>query len=388
MQVFRAYFKVMRASAGAISIYVAIFLGLSVAFSLAEAPQETGDFAQTRTSIAVINRDGEAPLAQGLADYLADTSGIVPYPDNPEKLQDALFFRNVEYIAIIPAGFSADFASGRDCAVQKVIVPGSISSRYVDMRIDKYLSTARLRRQYGGDQSEEQLVAAVGADLAQETPVAVLPSSATNGAAQGFVFYYRYFAYAVLATIMMGVSSIMMAFNKPDLLRRNLCAPIPARSRSLQLAAGHTVFALGCWSVLVLFSFVLYGRSLLSSGLVWLYCLNTLAFTVVSASIGFLIGSSVKSVGAQAGAVNVIANGMSFMCGVFVPQSILSKQVLDFGRFLPAYWYVRANDAISALYRPIASALRPIYGDMLIQLGFAAAIFATALLLAKERQAE
>jgi len=388
MQVFRAYFKVMRASAGTIAIYVAIFLGLSVAFSLAEAPQESAGFAQTRTSIAVINRDGDAPLAQGLAGYLADTSTVVPYPDDPEKLQDALFFRNVEYIAIIPAGFSADFASGRDCAVQKVIVPGSISSRYVDMRIDKYLSTARLRRQYGGDQSEEQLVAAVGADLAQETPVAVLPSSATNGAAQGFVFYYRYFAYAVLATIMMGVSSIMMAFNKPDLLRRNLCAPIPARSRSLQLAAGHTVFALGCWSVLVLFSFVLYGRSLLSSGLVWLYCLNTLAFTVVSASIGFLIGGSVKSVGAQAGAVNVIANGMSFMCGVFVPQSILSKQVLDFGRFLPAYWYVRANDAISALYRPIASALRPIYGDMLIQLGFAAAIFATALLLAKERQAE
>jgi len=388
MQVFRAYFKVMRASAGAISIYVAIFLGLSVAFSLAEAPQETGDFAQTRTSIAVINRDGEAPLAQGLADYLADTSGIVPYPDNPEKLQDALFFRNVEYIAIIPAGFSTDFLSGRDCAVQKVTVSGSISSRYVDMRIDKYLRTARLRHQYGGDQSHEELAAAIRADLAQETPVTVLPSSATNGSEREFVFYYRYFAYAVLATIMMGVSAIMMAFNKPDLRRRSLCTPIPARSANLQLAVGHTIFALGCWSVLVLFSFVLYGRNLLSSGLVWLYCMNTLAFTVVSASIGFLVGSSVRSNGAQAGAVNVIANGMSFVCGVFVPQSILSKHVLDFGRFLPAYWYVKANDAISGLSRPTASALRPIYGDVLIQLAFAAAIFAVTLLLTKERQAE
>ncbi|HNU94646.1 MAG TPA: ABC transporter permease, partial [Bacillota bacterium] len=134
--------------------------------------------------------------------------------------------------------------------------------------------------------------------------------------------------------------------------------------------------------------FVLYGRSLLSSGLVWLYCLNTLAFTIVSASIGFLVGSSVKSVGAQAGAVNVIANAMSFIGGVFVPQSILSKQVLDVGRFLPAYWYVKANDAISRLSRPTTSALRPIYGDVLIQLAFAAAIFATTLLLTKERQAE
>jgi ABC-2 type transport system permease protein len=388
MQVFRAYFKVMRASAGVIAIYVVIFLGLSMAFSFAEAPSEAGGFAQTRTPIAVINRDGNAPLAQGLAGYLADTGRVVPYPDDPEKLQDALFFRNVEYIAIIPAGFSADFLSGRDCAVQKVTVPGSISSRYVDMRIDKYLSTARLRFMYGGGQSQEQLAAAIRADLAPETPVTVVSSSASNGSENGFVFYYRYFAYAVLATVMMGVSSIMMAFNKPDLLRRNLCAPIPARSRSLQLAAGHTVFALGCWSLLVLFSFVLYGRSLLSSGLVWLYCLNTLAFTVVSASIGFLVGSSVKSIGAQAGAVNVIANGMSFIGGVWVPQSIMSKQVLDVGRFLPAYWYVKANDAISRLSRLSASALRPIYGDVLIQLAFAAAIFATTLLLTKERQAE
>ncbi len=388
MQVFKAYFKVMRASAGAIAIYVTIFLGLSVAFSFAEAPQEAGGFAQTRTPIAVINRDGDAPLAQGLVGYLTDTGRVAPYPDDPEKLQDALFFRNVEYIAIIPAGFSADFLSGRDCAVQKVTVSGSISGRYVDMRIDKYLRTARLRHQYGGDQSQEELAATVRADLAQETPVTVLSSSATNGSAQGFVFYYRYFAYAVLATIMMGVSSIMMAFNKPDLRRRNLCAPIPARSRSLQLAAGHTIFALGCWSVLVLFSFVLYGRSLLSSGLVWLYCLNTLAFTVVSAGIGFLVGSSVRSVGAQAGAVNVISNGMSFICGVFVPQSILSKPVLSFGRFLPAYWYVKANDAISGLSRATAGALRPIYGDVLIQLAFAAAIFAATLLLTKERQAE
>jgi len=108
----------------------------------------------------------------------------------------------------------------------------------------------------------------------------------------------------------------------------------------------------------------------------------------VSASIGFLVGSSVKSVGAQAGAVNVIANGMSLIGGVWVPQSILSKQVLDVGRFLPAYWYVKANDAISRLSRLSASALRPIYGDVLIQLAFAAAIFATTLLLIRERQAE
>lgn len=387
MQAFRAYFKVMRASAGGIAIYLVVFLGLSIMFSFAGAPRTTGDFTQTKTPIAVVNRDKDAPLAQGLASYLAETNRVVDYPDDPEKLQDALFFRNVEYIVIIPDGFSADFMAGRRCAVQKVIVPDSVSGRYVDMRIDKYLNTVCLRLQYGGEESQARLAAAARADLAFETPVAIESASACGSSTQGFVYYYQYFAFAVLAMIMMGVSSIMMAFNKPDLYRRNLCAPIPARSMSLQLAAGHGVFAVGCWALLVSASLALYGKSLLSSGLMWLYCVNSLAFTIVSTSIGFLVGSSVRSHGAQAGAVNVIANGMSFLCGVFVPQSIMSKPVLAFARFLPAYWYVRANDAISALSRLTASTLRPIYGHILIQLLFAAAIFATALLLAKERRA-
>ena len=186
---------------------------------------------------------------------------------------------------------------------------------------------------------------------------------------------------------MMGVSSIMMAFNKPDLRRRSLCAPIPARNSNLQLAAGHTIFALGCWSVLVLCSFVLRQEP-----------------AVIRASVAVLLEHTgihhrkrqhriprrqlSKECRRTSRAVNVIANGMSFICGVFVPQSILSKKVLDVGRFLPAYWYVKANDAISGLSRATAGALLPIYGDVLIQLAFAAAIFAVTLLLTKERQAE
>jgi ABC-2 type transport system permease protein len=90
--------------------------------------------------------------------------------------------------------------------------------------------------------------------------------------------------------------------------------------------------------------------------------------------------------GSQAGAINVITLGMSFLGGVFVPQSVMSKSVLSVGRFLPSYWFVRANDAIGELSRFDPGSLRPIYGSILIQLGFAAALFSVALLLSKERR--
>ena len=39
--------------------------------------------------------------------------------------------------------------------------------------------------------------------------------------------------------------------------------------------------------------------------------------------------------------------GMSFLCGAFVPQSLLGDGVLTFARVLPVYWYERANDILS-----------------------------------------
>jgi len=116
------------------------------------------------------------------------------------------------------------------------------------------------------------------------------------------------------------------------------------------------------------------------------YCLNTLAFTVVCASIGFLVGSFVKSESTQAGAVNVLSLGMCFLGGAFVPQSVMSKPVLAVAKFLPSYWFIRANDAIGDLAAFTSGSLHPIYGDIMIQMGFAVTIFSVALLLSKERR--
>ena len=64
----------------------------------------------------------------------------------------------------------------------------------------------------------------------------------------------------------------------------------------------------------------------------------------------------------------------------------MSQKVLAFSRFLPSYWYVRAVDSIKALAGSASGDVQPIYGYMLIQLGFAAAIFSVTLLFAKERR--
>jgi len=61
--------------------------------------------------------------------------------------------------------------------------------------------------------------------------------------------------------------------------------------------------------------------------------------------------------------------------------------VLAVAKFLPSYWFVRANDAISGLTVLSRDSLSPIFTGILIQLGFAAALFSVTLFMSRDRSA-
>ena len=74
----------------------------------------------------------------------------------------------------------------------------------------------------------------------------------------------------------------------------------------------------------------------------------------------------------------VLGLGMSFMCGVFIPTSILSSSVLSAARFMPAYWYIRANNMIADVQPFSLEGVLKCYG---VQLLFAAALVLLTLLV-------
>ena len=73
---------------------------------------------------------------------------------------------------------------------------------------------------------------------------------------------------------------------------------------------------------------------------------------------------------------------MSFLCGSFVPLDVLDSKVQAVGRFLPLYWYIRAN---SMLCGDEAYNSGKLAQFMLIQTGFAVVIFMAALIVRRFR---
>ena len=142
------------------------------------------------------------------------------------------------------------------------------------------------------------------------------------------------------------------------------------------------IFVLGLWLLFMISGALLNeefyrGRALLA-------VLNSFVFILISTGIAILIASfNPGRVGVNV-LSNIISLGMCFLCGIFVPQEVLSDSVLSAARFLPAYWYIRVNNMLSGVSGEIfsSSLCMKFIG---IEVLFALAIFAAALTVTKIR---
>jgi ABC-2 type transport system permease protein len=385
MQVFKVYFKVIQKNLNQIVIYIGIFLLFAVLLTNLSSNSNNAGFSDTKSNIAFISNDKSSKLVDGLKDYLNKNTNIINIPDNTQKLQDALFFRQVDYIVKVPDGFTDGLLNGKDVQLQKTTVPGSTSSFYMDSLIDKYLNTARTYSDSIKNISQDQLVSNINKDLSQKTQVDVTNFNKQTSKDASCSYYFNYMAYSLFSVLILGVCSVMIVFNDTEIKSRNSCSPIKLRNMNLQLVLGNLSFALISWLILLIPGFIMYSSYMFTAnGLLLL--LNSLLFTVAALSISFLIGNVIKSRGAMSAAANVIALGSSFISGVFVPQMFLGKTVLTIASFTPTYWYVKSNNAIVDIVNFKLDNLMPVFLNMLIVLGFAVAVLAVTLVFTKQKR--
>jgi ABC-2 type transport system permease protein len=85
---------------------------------------------------------------------------------------------------------------------------------------------------------------------------------------------------------------------------------------------------------------------------------------------------------------NVLALGMSFLCGVFVPLSVISAPVKKISQFLPVYWYEVTNELIGYNTSFTANQKFELLKGFGIQLLFVIALLSVAMLVGKLREQE
>ncbi|QSX07619.1 ABC transporter permease [Alkalibacter rhizosphaerae] len=347
MQVFKLSMKILKKNASTMSIYFGIFILVSIMMMSSSSTTSPGVFQTTKTRVAFFPQENTA-LVQGLKEALSENAVFVSLEDDPEALQDALYFRQVEYILRVPQGFTEGFLSGEPVQLTKTSIPDSTTSVYIDMKVDRYLQSARTYATLLPDLAPQTLANYVLEDMTKEAEVTFETGSPQEYTGSSMQFFFNYMSYTFMFVLILGVSILMLATNDPNIKRRNACSPIKAGSANLQVFLSILVFALIAWVLLVGLS-LFFGRKELGNPNTVYFVLNSLLFAGTTAGVSYLIANLVKGRESIAAVANIVTLGSSFISGVFVPQELISESVLRIASFLPTYWFVRGNRFISTM---------------------------------------
>lgn len=97
---------------------------------------------------------------------------------------------------------------------------------------------------------------------------------------------------------------------------------------------------------------------------------------------------TIKSDDMLNGISNIVGLGSSFLCGAFVPLSMIGENILVISRFLPSYWYVKLNDSLTSAVHVGDALLQEAFMTYGILLLFAAAFLCIALVIMKNRRTQ
>lgn len=205
----------------------------------------------------------------------------------------------------------------------------------------------------------------------QKSRVTLIAQNKSGGEMPYHNYLFQYLPYILISMTSYSLGIILIIYAEPDKKRRMLCAPVSYRSMNLQLMLGAAVIGTGLWLICgVALPTILSAKIFLSDPNLPYYLLNVGLMILVSLALSFLVSKLIQRINIISSVTNVLALGMSFLCGVFVPLSVLSPTIKKITQFLPVYWYEVTNELIGYQTTFNASQKWELYKGFGIQLLF------------------
>jgi len=363
MTVFRVYWKIFSKNITSILITFGVFLLICLVF-IGSNPQETYEFEERKVRIAFANKDEESELINGFIDYIENYAIFI---DVEEKyIDDAIYYREIYLAVTVPEDFNEEFFAGEEVSLIEKSIPDAPQIITVKRAINKYFNTVKLYLN-NTDLAITDIVDYVKTDLEKEIIVDkdIVEMQNTLDA----TYYYNYLSYFFVAVLFDMVGIIMISFRKKQIKQRIFVSPISQTKLNLKLVLYHLLFTAAILVIMCAISFIFYFDSMSKLKSI-LYILNALCLCLCVVSMGYMFSLYFKKKSTLGAFINVVALGTSFLSGAFVPQDLLSDELLKFAHFLPNYYYIFNNNQIAFIGNLNHSAVSDIFKFMGIQLLF------------------
>lgn len=384
MQVFKLYFKLLKSYKGVIILYFVIFMAVALVMTKNLASDNDVAMDETKLDIMIVDEDGKT-FGKVLEEYFGKRHNLSDIEYDKEKITDALYWRELDYVLIIPEGFEESILSHEteDMELQNMKVPGYYDAVYFESELTMYMGKLKglLVAGYSIEEAGEQLMKL----QAQQTEVKI--ASFVNEKQNDIcTIFFAYVPYLFITLGMNGIGLILIVFNEQKVKDRMECSCTTMKERIAGLSCGTLVFGLLMLAAVVIVAGILSKGSIFTDNRFPYFLVNMTAMMLFGLSLGFFAGTVAKNRDAVSGLVNVISLTLCFLGGVFVPQEFFSETIMKVAKFFPTYWYVATNTSIGAMKE-----LTPkLAGDFITQIGlvvgYALVVFAVTVAIISNKR--
>lgn len=379
MTVFSTILKILNKLKGMLILYTVILISIT---ALNQTSGSITEFEESKPDLIIVNKDLEDPITKGFTDYLEEHCELKDIDVNDkEKISDAIFYRDVNYIVYIPNHFGKDLLEGKKPKLEYKST-GDENASYCQMIIEKYIRTVMIYKDY---YEGEELTKKVGDVVENDTKV-TLKTSLDTSSLSSMTRYFNFLNYALLAGCVYCISMILASLKEQNVRKRTIISSFNYKKYNLIVLMSLSIVILAMWMMYMILSFILFKNQMTTSNGI-AYMLNSLVFALCSLSIGFLIGNITQNKNAIGGIVNVVALGTSFLCGCFVPFDYMPDYVIKIAHILPTYYFVKNNETIKTIEAFGGNVLKPllINGGIIVAFAILFIIITNCVSKKKER---
>lgn len=379
MIVFNAFFKVVKKYIGVIILYTVMLISFgSINYA---TNNEDMTFSNRLPDILIINNDEEVGLTKNLINYLKENANVLDIENDEEKINDAIFYREVNYVIYIPKNYRVDTLNKLNPTLD-IKSANDYDSAYTSMLLTRYLNVQNTYLKYTNNENE--LINSINNNLSYKTNIEITSKLDTSKLTK-ISRFFNFASYSIMTVIIYIICLVISSFNKDVVKKRTIISSMNYKKYNKYILLSSFIYSSIIWFLYVILSFIIIGSSMFSlRGLI--YILNTFIFSFVALTLALLISNLIKSKGAISGIVNVIALGQAFLCGAFIPSEFLGENIIKYSKILPAYWYNNSNDLLSTIEVINIVNLKPILLNMIVLVIFAVIFIVINNIVSKHRQ--
>lgn len=359
MTVFKTFFRIVNKLKPTIILYTALLI-IFGAVNMKTSDNNI-NFVNSKPDILIINQDVNKGLTKNLIDYMKKNSNIMKVENNEEKINDALFYREVSYVIYIPKDYRKNVLLGKNPKLD-IKKTDEYDAHLSEMMLKRYIKLQNIYNKEAG--SEDELITLINDNINDDVNVKIT-SKVDTSKTYNIAYYFNFASYSILAIIIYIICLVLCTFKEESISKRINISSINYKSHNNKILFASIVFSSIVWLLFVIIGVTIVGDIMFSiRGLISI--INSFIFTFCALTLSILISSLTNNKNAISGIVNVIALGSAFLCGAFVPAEYLPSSVLNFAHILPAYYYINSNDLLKNIDVINISSMQPIIINMII----------------------